>query len=412
MADINENVNALDKKYLDYEGLGHYTEKVKEHVAEAVKEEADRAKEEEAKKVDKTVNGTHGTATIFNEASGGGAQFIHDDDTLSFVGVNDGGEDGLVAQIYADKKVNGRWVGSRINVYRKGVFYQSKASMDAAIAAGTEPKRDDPNLEIAVQGDLTAIENASKVTMTSDATAMTYTFTQGAGTDEAREIGSIVIPKDQFLKEAKFFQSRAEAEAAGKTVPTGTKFPSLYFSFETESGTSETWVDVSSLVKAYIAGDGINITLDDGKNVVSVDDTIARVTDVEAEAAARIAADNTKVDTTKEGTYGIGDIFNESDGGGAMFTRNSRSPVGAGKSFVGVHDGSGNPTGVQAYNLDSENSGVIIDVLTDKAYYFKGAASTAMSERHAEKNEIATIGDIESMTVGTITEDEIDGLFE
>jgi len=100
-------------------------------------------------KVDKQITGTNGSAYIFNESDGGGAQFIHNDTSEAYIGVNDGGKDGLMAQIYADMpKVGGGWSGSRINVYNKGIFYQSKESTDDGKA------RDAAELEIAVKGDL------------------------------------------------------------------------------------------------------------------------------------------------------------------------------------------------------------------------------------------------------------------
>lgn len=100
--------------------------------------------------------GTNGTAVIQNEATGGGAKFWHDDGTESFVGVNNGGATGMVAQIYADKQVDGNWIGSRLNVYQKGMFYhnaEDKADTEHYIA-------DDPAHEIATLGD---VEEASKV---------------------------------------------------------------------------------------------------------------------------------------------------------------------------------------------------------------------------------------------------------
>lgn len=103
-----------------------------------------------------TIEGTNGTALIQNEPTGGGPKFHHNDGTESFVGVNDGGANGMVAQIYADKQVDGNWIGSRLNVYQKGMFYhnaEDKADTEHYIA-------DDPAHEIATLGD---VEEASKV---------------------------------------------------------------------------------------------------------------------------------------------------------------------------------------------------------------------------------------------------------
>lgn len=92
-------------------------------------------------------------ALIFNESTGGGAKYTHQDGTESFVGVNNGGENGMVAQIYADKNVDGDWVGSRINVYQKGIYYHN-----AEDKASPEYLADDPNHEIATKGDVAAIQ--------------------------------------------------------------------------------------------------------------------------------------------------------------------------------------------------------------------------------------------------------------
>ena len=99
--------------------------------------------------VQSELQGTNGTSYIWNESSGGGARFVHNDGTESFVGVNDGGENGMVAQIYADKSVDGNWIGSRLNVYQKGMFYHN-----AEDKASGSYVADDPNHEIATLGDI------------------------------------------------------------------------------------------------------------------------------------------------------------------------------------------------------------------------------------------------------------------
>ena len=73
------------------------------------------------KKVEATIESDNGQAKIFNEASGGGAQFVNTKkNTLSFVGVNDG-NDGVFVQIYSkDKKSN---IGARLNASPDGIYY-------------------------------------------------------------------------------------------------------------------------------------------------------------------------------------------------------------------------------------------------------------------------------------------------
>jgi len=106
-------------------------------------------------KTDKSISGTNGTAFIFNESDGGGAKFEHKDGSEVFVGVNDGGKSGLMAQIYADELVEGRWVGSRINVYHDGIFYTSLAEVADGVA------KNDAMHEIAVRKDISdAIDEA------------------------------------------------------------------------------------------------------------------------------------------------------------------------------------------------------------------------------------------------------------
>ena len=56
------------------------------------------------------IESQNGEAIIQNEPTGGGAKFHHTDGTESFVGVNDGGENGMVAQIYAEDKASADYV--------------------------------------------------------------------------------------------------------------------------------------------------------------------------------------------------------------------------------------------------------------------------------------------------------------
>lgn len=111
-----------------------------------IEAEIERAKAEEAKKVNKDIIGTNGKAMIFNEADGGGAKFEHTDGTESFVGVNDGGENGLAAQIYADKLIDGKWTGAKLDVTNKGMYY--------TVGDKSAAERDVPENEIATKGDI------------------------------------------------------------------------------------------------------------------------------------------------------------------------------------------------------------------------------------------------------------------
>ena len=105
-------------------------------------------------KVDEVITDANGgQALIQNEVSGGGAKFWHQDGSQAFVGVNNGGLDGLMAQIYADKQVDGKWVGSRINVYHDHIYYTSLAAKEAGKA------NNDADCEIATKGDISALSD-------------------------------------------------------------------------------------------------------------------------------------------------------------------------------------------------------------------------------------------------------------
>ena len=100
-----------------------------------------------ANKTDYQVNGTNGKALMFNETDGGGAKFEHNDGTWSFVGVNDGGENGIAGQIYALKKnAEDKMEGSRIDITKDAMYYTVTSNGAAA--------RMVPENEIAVKGDI------------------------------------------------------------------------------------------------------------------------------------------------------------------------------------------------------------------------------------------------------------------
>ena len=102
-----------------------------------------------ANKTDYQVDGTNGKALMFNETDGGGAKFEHNDGTWSFVGVNDGGENGLAGQIYALKKnAENKMEGTRIDITKNAMYYT--VTSDGAAA------RMVPANEIATKGNISA----------------------------------------------------------------------------------------------------------------------------------------------------------------------------------------------------------------------------------------------------------------
>lgn len=121
---------------------------LKNYIDQQIQTEAEARIAGDNLKVDKEINGANGKARIFNEADGGGAKFEHNDGSEVYVGVNDGGKDGMMAQIYADVQKDGKWSGSRINVYNDKIYYTNQEAVDSGVA------KNDADHEIATIGDV------------------------------------------------------------------------------------------------------------------------------------------------------------------------------------------------------------------------------------------------------------------
>lgn len=102
-----------------------------------------------ANKTTQNLQGTNGLARIWNESDGGGVQFQHKDGTWSFVGVNDGGANGITGQLYSVDKNNGN-LGTRINMTSDGFFYFKGKT------GATQYTADD---EIATLGDVQSVKD-------------------------------------------------------------------------------------------------------------------------------------------------------------------------------------------------------------------------------------------------------------
>jgi len=93
----------------------------------------------------------------------------------------------------------------------------------------------------------------------------------------------------------------------------------------------------------------------------------------------------------QDGSYAM--MWNESDGGGSQYFNKGADVL----SYVGTNDGGADAdaVNVQIYSKNkSNNSGVRINVNSQKAYYTKGAITSANGGN--ENNEIAVLGDIDS----------------
>ena len=228
--------------------------------------------------VQRLVEGTNGKALIFNETDGGGAKFEHNDGTWSFVGVNDGGENGLAAQIYALKKdANNKYVGTRINVTKGGIYYTNGADSMAYTALDEiATKRD-------VQGD--AGSKTVYVVETpggsQDEFSKKYDFYQGSNgsaqnPDPSEKITSIAIAKDMFVESG----SVGTVTVADQPYP-GAKVGDKYIDIILANSSSEhIYIPANSLVDVYTGGTTsfIQVSIDGNNEITAtlIDGSITR----------------------------------------------------------------------------------------------------------------------------------------
>lgn len=107
------------------------------------------------------------------------------------------------------------------------------------------------------------------------------------------------------------------------------------------------------------------------------------------------ASASKKVTSTLTSDTGTALIFNESDGGGTMFTKKDGS-----KSFVGVHDGSGVGTEftAQIYAFDADKSNTVrFNVFPKGITYARNTASVDMGIEAHPEYELAVKGDVSAV---------------
>lgn len=338
-----------------------------------------------------------GISELKNEADGGGIFYTEKgstgDEISSYIGTNDGSMDGLYAQIYVDKKENGKWVGTRINAYEDAIYYTNLAAKQAGVA------NNDPDYEIAVKKDIDAISipeySLTKESDPGDYAAIYHLTKDGVSIGEA-----INIAKDQLLKSVEV-KTCTQKDVPVEGLEVGDKY--LDFTFIVEKGVeAHTYIAIKDMAKPYTAGEGIIITSDnaitfDPEVLSTIEYVDANISDTmtyviqedNEEKAARIAGDNLKVDKELQGTAGKSYIFNEKDGGGSKFEGSNKVV-----SYVGTHDSIGGEIGAQIY-VDKANGteSTIIDVTQNGAYYTKGTILPG-AQRDVADNEIATKKDV------------------
>ena len=169
-------------------------------------------------KTDYAVNGTNGRALMFNETDGGGAKFEHNDGTWSFVGVNDGGENGLAGQIYALKKnAEDKMEGTRIDITKNAMYYT--VTSDGAAA------RMVPANEIATKGnisaatvDLKALIEAEKERAISAETALDAKIEAEKQRALSAETDLLDVIEDEIAERKADAVASVDYDSTGKTI--------------------------------------------------------------------------------------------------------------------------------------------------------------------------------------------------
>lgn len=200
------------------------------------------------------IQGPNGVAKVLNEDDGGGVFFEHKNNLKSFVGVNDGAEGEIAAQIYAIKKVDGKNIGSRINVTTNGIYYTK----------GKDSPSFTSDDEIATVGQLAGGTGGKTVYLIDSSAsqseyAKVYNLYQGSDPSDMSNnnlVGTINIPKDLFIKSAAVRTVIVTDEPyEGATV--GDK----YIDIEIQNQSEHLYIPANSLVDIYTGGTTSEITI-------------------------------------------------------------------------------------------------------------------------------------------------------
>lgn len=169
----------------------------------------------------------------------------------------------------------------------------------------------------------------------------------------------------------------------------------------------------SSIDSAFVSNDSLNDTLKQYATNDSITTKLSETSDTVYENIMSKIWSNTKQDSSGYFTTRLvnadnsyAQIFNESDGGGAMFYKKSKNII----SFVGVNDGDGDGICVQIYSKykddvedpnnpgtysEIKNNGARLNVNPNGIYYTKGTNLTATGG--TANSELAVKGDVKAL---------------
>ena len=255
-----------------------------EELGKSIAAETDRAIEAEKTKVDREISSDEGKALIFNKSVGGGVKFENNNGIESFVGVHNG-DNGIVAQIYADKMIGGKWNGAKLDVTHSGMYYTvgdknaaerdvlsneiaTIGKIDEERARATKEEEEIANNLVGAETSLNQkitdeIErakgaesklNVQIVKSSADEFLAQYEFTQGG-----ELIGKIDIPKD-FLVRSGQLKECTENDNPKDGYLVGDKYIDLVVNAkDCPEEESHIYILVKELVDVYSAGEGLTM---------------------------------------------------------------------------------------------------------------------------------------------------------
>lgn len=215
--------------------------------------------------VEKVIESSNGRALIFNEGDGGGAKFEHVDGTWSGLAVNDGGANGLAAQIYAVNKDTK--IGTRINVTTNGIYYTNGNSSMSYV----------PGDEIATKSDIKGDANAKTVYLQDESQgqsdyAKVYKLYQGTDASDMSKntfVGAINVPLDKVVQDGHLVTVTGGVDSDGEEVPIGIA-DGTYIKLTFQNVPQAVYINVHDLIDVYTGGTTAEITVSiDANNVIT-----------------------------------------------------------------------------------------------------------------------------------------------
>ena len=381
-----------------------------------------------------TKSGKVNTARIWNESDGGGVQFdSRSNQTLSFVGCNDGSDD-IDVQIYAkhsydDKTTPGHNVGARIAVSVNGAFYTNGKANGSYNPVTDEivTKKDLPDMDaLATKTEVSAVNDKVDAIEVPDISGLaTEAYVDS-------KVAAITIPSVEGLASTDYVdgkvsglatESYVDSKVAAITHPTEGLATTEYVD---EKVAAVDIPDVSGFAtkeELQTAVEGITHPVDGLATESYVDDKVAAITvpDVSnflttSDLSGLVAAKGTNVATakhviasTKNGKTDQSIIWNETSGGGVQFNSRSNQTL----SFVGVNNGD-DDIDVQIYAkkffdntaTEGHNVGARLNVSTSGIYYTNGKANGS----YTVNDEIVTKAVMSDSIADKLTASQLSGL--